>query len=721
MTEVARVALPVPLRRAFDYEVPPGMTPPVQGARVRASFNNRTLVGVCVERNPVDAHANPLPLLDVLDAGCAITRELFELAHWLADYYHHPLGEVFATMLPGAAMRGAPFTWNPEEIWQRTALPLPSLERAPRQRALLEFLEERGGWATGADLRAGGFTSAMIAALEKKGAIESGRRPYELENPPEPTAEQRAAVEGFRAEAGGFAPTLIDGVTGSGKTEVYLRAMSDVLDRGDQVLVLVPEIALTPQTVNRFRRRYGETDVFHSGLSDRERLAAWLKCRDGVSRMLIGTRSAVLTPFNRLGLIVVDEEHDTSFKQHDGLRYSARDVAVKRAQNLDIPLLLGSATPSLESLRNARRGRYRRRRLRERATGAAMPPIHVLDVRGHRLQDGLSEPLERRIGQHLRAGAQVLVFLNRRGYAPVYLCTGCGWQARCDSCDARLTLHRLPAVLTCHHCGARAAIPSLCPACGTQNLLAVGSGTQRTESGLKERFPDVPLYRIDRDTTRSRQRLEDQLGRIRKGGTAILVGTQMLAKGHHFPNVTLVAALNADAGFLSADFKAAERTAQLITQVAGRAGRAERPGEVWVQSLQPENPALQNLVQGGYADFAAQELAIRERAGLPPARPMALIRAEAEDGPAAQSFLESLKPRLAGDASPGASPSPAGGIDVLGPAPAPMLRLANRFRYQLMLLAARRRALHDALQRLAEVTAPRPIRWAIDVDPSDAF
>ena len=709
MTEIARIALPVPLHRAFDYAVPEDMAPPAPGARVRARLNNRTLTGVCVERNPDGAHPDPKALLDVLDPASAMTEELFALAHWLRDYYHHPLGEVFATILPNAVMKGATLDWRPEEIWRRTANPEPSLERAPRQRALLAFLEERGGWASGADLRSRGFASAMITALAKKGAIEPGERVYEREESPELTAEQRAIVDALRADATGFAPTLIDGVTGSGKTEVYLQAMSDVLERGDQVLVLVPEIALTPQTVDRFRRRYGETDVFHSGLTDRDRLASWLKCRDGASRILIGTRSAVLTPFRRLGLIVVDEEHDTSFKQHDGLRYSARDVAVKRAQSLGIPLLLGSATPSLESLRNAGNGRYRHRRLLQRATGAAMPPIHVLDIRGHRLDHGLSEPLARRVGQHLGAGAQVLVFLNRRGYAPVYLCTGCGWQARCDACDARLTLHRVPAVLTCHHCGARATIPAKCPACSAQSLLAVGAGTQRTEAGLRDRFPDVPLFRIDRDTTRSWRRLEEQLRQIQRGRSAILVGTQMLAKGHHFPNVTLVAALNADAGFLSADFKAAERTAQLITQVAGRAGRAERPGEVWVQSLQPENPALINLVQGGYAGFAAQELAIRERAGLPPARPMALIRAEAEDGTAALRFLEGLKPGLSGN------------IDVLGPAPAPMLRLANRYRYQLLLLADQRRALHAGLEQIAGLNAPRSVRWAIDVDPSDTF
>ncbi len=708
MTDVARIALPVPLRQAFDYAVPDDAAMPVKGARVRVRFHNRTLIGLCVGLNPPDTHPDPKPLLNVLDPASILTDEVFALAHWLANYYHHPLGEVFATMLPNALMKGAPLCWQRQELWQPSAEP-PSLpKRATKQRALLEFLQRRGAPASIAELRAAGFTSKLIATLAAKGAIEPGERTYELEAPPQLTAEQGAIVERCKAAPPGFATALIDGVTGSGKTEVYLQAMANVLERGAQVLVLVPEIALTPQTLGRFRNRYGETSVFHSGLSDRERLEAWLKCRDGTARILIGTRSAVLTPFRNLGLVVVDEEHDASFKQQDGLRYSARDLAVKRSQSLDIPLLLGSATPSLESLRNARLGRYSHYRLTRRATGAPMPPLHVLDIRGHRLRDGLSEPLAKRIGRHLLRGAQVLVFLNRRGYAPVYLCTDCGWQARCDACDARLTLHRTPFLLRCHHCGAKAPIPAACPGCGGQSLVALGAGTQRTEAGLRERFPEFPLYRIDRDSTRSQGRLEKQLGRIQQGGPAILVGTQMLAKGHHFPNVTLVAALNADAGFLSADFKAAERTAQLIVQVAGRAGRAERPGEVWIQSLQPDSPALRQLIESGYAGFADQELASRERAGLPPARPMALLRAEAEEGTAARLFLEGLKPLLPAT------------LEVFGPAPAPLMRLANRYRFQLMLLADDRRSLHRGLERLAGASAPRSVRWAIDVDPADA-
>lgn len=709
MTRIVRIALPVPLHRSFDYAAPDSQPAPVPGARVRAPFRNRSLIGICVGLDPPDAHPNPKPLDEALDAESILTRELFDLAHWLANYYHHPIGEVFAAMLPNSVLKGTALVWREEEIWRRTAQQAGDFRRAPKQQALLQFLDGRGGWASARDIRAAGFSSAMIAALVRKRTIERGERPWKLEQPSSPTPEQRAAVVACKEALGRFAPILLDGITGSGKTEVYLQAIDEVLQRGGQALVLVPEIALTPQTVERFQRRFGATDALHSSLSDGERLAAWLRCRDGQARVLIGTRSAALTPFARLGLIVVDEEHDASFKQREGLRYSARDLAVKRARTLNIPILLGSATPSLDTLRNVRIGRYRRHRLTQRATGAPMPKLRLLDVRGQRLQDGLSEPLARRMRSHLDAQGQVLAFLNRRGYAPACLCPACGWQALCQACDARLTLHRTPAELRCHHCGARMPAPAACPDCGMADLLTAGAGTQRIEAGLEGRFPGWPLMRIDRDATRSRRRLEAQLARIRTGVPAILVGTQMLAKGHHFPSVTLVAVLNADAGFLSADFKAAERTAQLIVQVAGRAGRAEQPGEVWIQTFQPDNPLLRQLVEAGYAGFAERELAVRERAGLPPARPMALIRAEAVDPVPASRFLGCLKQALPAN------------LEVLGPAPAPMPRLAGRHRQQLLLLADQRRTLHSGLAMIAGASAPRSVRWSIDVDPEDGF
>ena len=725
MAAIARIAVPVPLPRAFDYAVPAGCPAPAVGARVRVRFAHRNLVGVCLALDPEDAFAEPKPLLEVLDSTGTLSEEVLRLGRWLAAYYHHPIGEVFAAMLPGAALKGAPLSWRPEEIWRRVPGAAPDLSRAARQRALLEFIDRNQGWAEGGAIRAAGFTSPMIAALVGKGVLEAGARPYELERPLPLTADQDAVVQAYRRSLRGFSANLLEGVTGSGKTEVYLQVIAKVLAGGGQALVLVPEIALTPQTLTRFQHRFGAVDVLHSGLGERERLTAWLRCRDGAARVLIGTRSAVFTPFKRLRLIVVDEEHDASFKQQDRLRYSARDVAVKRAKDLDIPLILGSATPSLESLENVRCRRYRRQALPRRATGAALPRIHILDIRGHRLQDGLSQPLIVRIGRHLEAGGQVLVFLNRRGYAPAYLCAGCGWQAVCDACDARLTLHLGRRLLACHHCGAERPVPTACPACGRSELTAVGAGTERAEAALKAHFPGFSLIRVDRDTTRTQRRLETELAKIRQGGPGILVGTQMLAKGHHFPNITLVAAINADAGFLSADFKAPERTAQLLIQVAGRAGRADRAGHVWIQTLQPENPALQCLVEAGYAGFAERELANRHETGMPPARHMALVRAAAADPEAPGKFLKQLKALLAGAPSGVKGGGQGGGqgarLEVLGPAPAPMRRLANLHRHQLMLLAASREVLHGALGRLAGVRAHRQLRWDVDVDPLDAF
>jgi|TARA_B100000315_G_scaffold132831_1_gene122376 primosomal protein N' (replication factor Y) len=699
--------MPAPLFSSFDYSVPDGMVVPVPGARVRADFSGRSLVGVCTDADPPHAHERLKPLTEVLDDHNCLGQEVFDLATWLSEYYHHPLGEVLHTILPTSAARGADLDVQPE-TWWRTAVEEARLERAPRQRALFDHLG-RVGPRTAAEIRAAGFTTAMLDALVGKGLVEAGDPEPVLDNPPTLTAEQVSAVEALGEPSQGFSATLIEGVTGSGKTEVYLRHIARVLASGRQVMVLVPEIALTPQTLTRFKRRFGRTHVLHSNLADGERLQTWLKCRSGEARILVGTRSAVLTPFEDLGLIVVDEEHDGSFKQTEGLRYSARDAAVKRAHALGIPLILGSATPSLESLLNARRGRYRHVHLFTRATGAPLPSLHVLDTRGHSTRDGISNPLVHIIRRHIDAGGQVLVFLNRRGFAPTCLCTACGWQALCPRCDARLTMHRTPAGLICHHCGIRQPLPAQCPECENEAALkAVGVGTQRTEQGLIELFPGTPVYRIDRDSVRSQQRLEDHLAQIHTGEPAILIGTQLLAKGHDFSNVTLVATVNADAGFLSADFRAPERTAQLIIQVAGRAGRAGKPGEVWIQSMQPDNPVLTSLIETDYAGFAAVELDVREAAGLPPFRPMALLRAESESSAAAAGFLQTLKQRVSG-------------AEVYGPAPAPITRVANRHRHQLMLLADDRGPLHSAIRRLRGTAAPRGVRWAIDVDPYDTF
>ncbi len=745
---IVRVAVPKPLPQLFDYQVPDDVAPPAVGGRVRVPFGRQTLTGICVTLDPDDPHEPARPVKAVLDGDNVLGEELFRLALWLADYYQYPLGEVLGTLLPAEARRGGALKIRRERCWQlrQPATPLQRPPtRAPRQAALLAHLQACGGSATQAALQEAGFGTPLIRAVAAKGLIVAGETVADetvaddtgsiadrrsrltdqgsdtgpvvaragVADRPLLNAEQKAALQALTSQGNGFTATLLEGVTGSGKTEIYLQRIEEVRGRGRQVLVLVPEIALTPQTLDRFEARFGSAATLHSGMTDQQRLQTWLRCRSGEVGILIGTRSAVLTPFHNLGLIVVDEEHDGSFKQQEGLRYSARDVAVKRAHDLDIPLLLGSATPSFESLHNVRTGRYRHLELKHRAGGASLPGFHLLDIRGHSLVDGISDRLRRIIADHLDAAGQALIFLNRRGFAPSYLCSACGWQAVCDHCDMRMTLHRRPPGLICHHCGLRRSLPDGCPACGQARLIAVGLGTQRTEAGLEQLFPGVPLLRIDRDTTRSQRRLQEHLRIIHEGKPAILIGTQMLAKGHHFPNVTLVAIINADAGFCSADFKAPERTAQLIVQVAGRAGRAERPGQVWIQTYQPENPMLRALIDHGYQGFAVREMASREAAGLPPFRPMALLRAESEQAAAATAFLESCRDALRQHAGPD--------LEILGPAQAPVQKVANRHRFQLLLLADTRGSLHRMLRAHLPATAPRNVRWSLDIDPYDTF
>ena len=540
-------------------------------------------------------------------------------------------------------------------------------------------------------------------------------------NGPKATEEQTRAIERIIAADQTYQTFLLQGVTGSGKTEVYMQVMEALLSRSTkatpQVLVLVPEIALTPQTLARFAARFGNVGMLHSNLSDLGRFHTWLRVRQGHIQVLIGTRSAIFTPFKNLRLIIVDEEHDSSYKQQEGLRYSARDLAAKRAFDLQIPLVLGSATPSLESLYNVQEQRYQRLRLTQRATGANMPSYHLIDMRGQSPQDGLSTPLVHVIRTHLEQQAQVLVYLNRRGFAPTLICTSCAWQALCEHCDARLTLHNHPPHLRCHHCGYRAAVSGGCGECGNTQLKPIGHGTQRTEAAISSLFEDYPVYRIDRDSVRSNVELEARFDAINSGKPAIMVGTQMLAKGHHFPNVTLVAVINADAGFLSPDFRAPERTAQLIEQVAGRAGRDQRPGQVWIQTYQPDNPTLVRLIEHGYGAFAELELKLRQEAGLPPSTPMALLRADvlqnqvtASANPATE-FLAQCKHVL--------QQTPA--LTCLGPIPAPLGRLAARLRYQLMIVADTRKDLHRALHPLIAAKPPGGVRWSIDVDPYDTL
>ncbi|MCF8805001.1 primosomal protein N', partial [Xanthomonas campestris pv. campestris] len=544
---------------------------------------------------------------------------------------------------------------------------------------------------------------------------------------PQLNDEQQAATDAIRAGSG-FATYLLDGVTGSGKTEVYLQAIADCLAAGKQALVLVPEIGLTPQTLGRFRERLGvPVHALHSGLSDGERARVWAAAWRGEAKLIVGTRSAVFTPLPNAGLIVIDEEHDGSYKQQDGIRYHARDFALVRGKALDVPVILGSATPSLESLHNAYSGRYRHLRLSRRAGDARPPRVRVLDVRKRPLKDGLSPEVLAGIGATLARGEQVLVFKNRRGYAPVLLCHDCGWTAACQRCSTPLhqtpmTVHAGGRRLQCHHCGARQPAPLACPACASLALQPQGIGTERLEERLVEAFPEAPVVRIDRSTTQRRDALETQLARL---GTdaGILVGTQILAKGHDLPRLTMVVVVGIDEGLFSADFRAAEKLAQQLIQVAGRAGRADRPGEVWLQTHHPEHPLLQTLVNGGYHAFADAELQQREAAGFPPFAHLALFRAEAKDVAAANQFLIAVR-ALVGAQTP--APSPAiTPVECYGPMPAPMPRRAGFQRTQLLLSAAQRSALHRVLDAqmpaIHALPQARRVRWSLDVDPIDLY
>lgn len=734
---ILRLALPSPLRRLFDYLPPRGLDPCrlQPGVRLRVPFGRREIVGVLVEL--ADSSQVPedklRPALAVLDREPPMPAHLLELCRWTAQYYQHSLGDTLSWALPNLLRQGEPAEARVQRFWLAVPgarLDDPRLARAPRQRQALQTLQQHPHGVLHELLSQLDINKDSLDLLVEKGlaTLESRRHvPAEhhggwLAQAELPlNAEQRAACEAVRAGFGAFHSYLLAGVTGSGKTEVYLQLIHQVLEAGKQALVLIPEINLGPQTLSRFERRFNaRIALLHSALTDRERLDAWLAARDGEADIVIGTRSALFTPLKNPGLIIIDEEHDASYKQQEGLRYHARDLALVRARLEKVPILLGSATPSLESLHNAASGRYGLLRLTQRAGGAQAPKFQRLDVKSLPLDAGLSMPLQRAIGETLGAGQQVLVYLNRRGFAPTLLCHDCGWISQCPRCDARMTLHQGSGELRCHHCDHRERPPRQCPKCGQLDLRPVGAGTERAEERLRILFPDYPVLRIDRDSTSRKHAMRDLFATINKGEPCILVGTQMLAKGHHFPRVTLVAILDADGGLFSADFRASERMAQQIVQVAGRAGRAEEPGRVLIQTHLADHPLLVQLTEQGYFAFADQALAERRAAGLPPFCHLALLRAEAHKPGQAEGFLEEacaeaerLQAQLGSD------------VELLGPVPAPMERRAGRFRAQLLLMSSARVPLHRLLSCwlpiLESMPGGRQVRWSLDVDPIDLF
>lgn len=727
LARIAKVALDAPLDKLFDYLAPDATEADI-GRRVEAPFGHRHQIGVLLElAEGSDLPAESLKPIRSIDRRTPpLPPDLLALARFAAGYYHHPLGTVLTALLPPALRRATP---NRKDVipsaYRMTEAGRLHLEDIPARASAQLALAQR--------LLAGDLERAELAEREKTlirdwlrqgwvESVEGGSRSGPAEQPappmPELTDEQAQAIEAFTATPAGFATWLLHGVTGSGKTEVYLRLVAQTLAQGRQALILVPEIHLTPQLTERFASRFPGHRLIglHSGLADGERRAAWLDALDGKVDIVLGTRLAVFTPLPRLGLIVVDEEHDGAYKQMEGMRYSARDVAVWRGRQRDVPVLLGSATPSLESWRNAKVGRYRLLSLTRRANARAeLPKVRLVDSRTDRPRQGFTATLLAGLGERLERGEQSLVFINRRGYAPTMLCNGCGHVFPCPRCSAHLVLHRNRGGyrLVCHHCGLTAKPPDACPECGGLDLRAAGQGTQRVEETLAEHFPEARILRIDRDTTARKGSFAAMRDRVEAREVDILVGTQIVAKGHDFPHLTLVGVIGADYALISPDFRATERLFAQLMQVSGRAGRAEHAGEVLIQTGYPRHPLYQSLVRHDYPGFAEAALKERRGADAPPYASQALLRAEAGSEEAALGFL--LMAREAGL-------SLARGVTLFDPVPALMAKVANRHRAQLLLQSGARARLQDFLKawlaQLRELPG-KSVRWSLDVDPVD--
>lgn len=733
---ILEIALPVPLRRVFDYLPPADAAfPPEPGTRVCVPFGSRQLVGIVVgskSRSEVPGERLKQAIAYPDDAGPLLDASRMQLLTWASDYYHYPIGEAFHTALPASFYKNRPSKSPTRKGWQLSVygkgLPENALSRSPRQAEALAFIRRQPGLST-TQLEQAGLSAAAIRALKGKKLLENcplatasndglpdtqaDQKHSSPETPLTPTDEQARVIEALRTSEG-FSASLLEGVTGSGKTEVYLQAIAHTLAEGKQVVVLVPEIGLTPQTLSRFTRRFNcRIRAYHSGLGERERVNIWHAASRGEVDILIGTRSAIFLPVKKPGLYIVDEEHDASFKQQDNFRYSARDLAVVRARTENCPVLLGSATPSLETLKNALSGRYRHFRLQQRAGGASLPTFDIVDTRTASLEQGFSPRLLRHIRDTLQAGQQVLVFLNRRGFAPALICPDCHWIATCPDCETRLTVHKQQNLLRCHHCDFRRRLPATCPSCHHPAPDFIGQGTQRCESFLQSAFPDVPTLRIDRDNVKTEKDWMALNRRIKTGEPMILLGTQMLAKGHHYPDVSLVAILDADQGFFSTDFRSAERTAQLITQVSGRAGRvSSRPGTVVIQTQFAEHPLIRTLAEQGYHPLALELLKERQLMGLPPYSCQAVFRAEARQAEKARQWLEETRKKLEPFAA---------NIQLIGPLPAMAEKRAGYFRYELGLWSKARTPLHQALASTLPAIESSAngsgFRWHLDIDP----
>ncbi|WED42770.1 primosomal protein N' [Legionella cardiaca] len=722
MDTVYKICIPHTYRDFFDYQISSHI--PSIGARVWVPFRKQTRLGFVIAKQTQPQHGELKSVISFIDEEPILTTSMLALCQWVANYYQTPLSEVIPLALPKAYRLGKPCQL-PLGDYLQLALPVEEAyqligARAHKQRALIDFLQQKKQAVSKKLLLQEGFTQTQLANLLALKILKLTQEiilPYQSNNtvtlPLTLNDEQKIAVDTIYKHLHNYHCFLLEGVTGSGKTEVYLQVIAQVLAQNKQVLVLVPEIGLTPQLLARFTERFVEPMVvIHSNLNETERQVAWQLAKDNIVKLVIGTRTAIFTPMPALGLIVIDEEHDSSLKQMEGVRYSARDTALMRAHASGIPIILGSATPSLESLHNCSQNKYTLLRLSRRALSTSPLHYQIIDIRNAALQHGLAAQTLAIIAKHLQQNNQVMVFINRRGFAPVLLCHQCGWMADCATCDCHLTLHRQSGRLICHHCGRIEKIPPYCKACQNKELLPIGAGTQRIHEYLGQCFPNTKLLRIDRDEVQKKNALVNHLETIQRGEAQLIIGTQMLAKGHHFPKLTLVVILDADAGFYNQDFRALERLGQLLTQVSGRAGRAENAGQVIIQTHLPHNPLLNLLIQQGYDPFAQALLNLRQQTEFPPFHFLALIRAQDKSPSKVLHFLHVLKEQLL-----------INGLTTLGPAPAPLARKANQHRMQLLLKSPSRKMLQIRLTQLREWLTINKlntlVRWNVDVDPMD--
>lgn len=734
---ILHVAINSPLHHLFDY-LPPDdrlMIDLMPGQRLRVPFGKSgTRIGLIISLSTVtEVPLNKLKkALTLLDKQPVIDKEQMQLIEWVSRYYHYPIGSVAFTAIPSALRKGKPAKIKQENIWQITDpgknADGSKLARAQKQFAILNFIKQHPHGISQSCI-ANQFHNSkpalnallkkkLINFKEKESLKQHGETNIADNNGavPSPNKEQQKAIHTIIASLNTYRTFLLNGVTGSGKTEVYLRVIQHIIKLGRQVLIMTPEIGLTPQLVKVITQRFQQNiAVLNSRLSDQERLSAWLKARDNKTAIILGTRSAIWTPLPNLGIIIIDEEHDPSYKQQKGLRYSARDVALIRAQRKKIPVLLGSATPAMESIKNVRDQRYQEIQLPNRVSNLELPKIHIYGIRNTKMYGAISQYLLNNIKQCINKKQQTLLFLNRRGYAPVMMCHHCHFIHQCPRCTMYMVLHKYKNQLLCHHCSHYKTLPDTCPECHGTQIIEIGHGTERLEETLLGLLPEAKISRIDRDTTQRRGAMQKIFNDIHAGHTDILIGTQMLSKGHHFPNVTLVGIINIDQNLFSIDYRASEKMAQIFTQISGRAGRSNNPGTVIVQTHYPEHPLLNELAKHNYQQFTELLLRERQQAQLPPFSFQALIHAESNQQYTATEFLDIAKMKLQSIKQKE--------LEIYGPVTAPIEKRAGRYRSQLIVQAKNRKIIQKSLAAwimlIEKVPEAKKVQWSLDVDPID--